>query len=503
MARKQTRGKQISGIALAARCCVAVAVIAAAHAAPLYAQSGSVDTDQKKSASSTQKSAGQQKSAPPPQKGTGQQKSASTPQKGAGQQKKSAPTPQKSAAQQKSVQQKSAAPQKSADQQKSAQIQQRAAEPSSPAVAAVEKELSKAQGSLDSIKAELERGRRRFKELQNEEGNYLSRLEQIEKNINSSGKYTVLIQRQIDSTESVLVSLNDSLTKAEADLQRARTLMKKRLRSADMVGDANKLQMLLTSGSPSEFIRRVRYFQDLNRYDRRLATSIKESIASVNEKKRALGENRERLIKLLSDKVREQQALMAEETQRRTMLSDIRTKKSAHEAMVAELEEAQNELDALMKVLEGRRKKAKEEEEERRAAVSFENRKGKLPWPLRGEVVRKFGNVVHPVYKTVTPNNGIDIAAKKGDAVRGAATGEVALVKWMRGYGRCVFIDHSGGYYTLYAHLDEVSVKENDKVTAGSEIGKAGETGTTGGPKLHFEIKLRAESLNPEEWLEK
>jgi septal ring factor EnvC (AmiA/AmiB activator) len=367
----------------------------------------------------------------------------------------------------------------------------------------VEKELSKTQGALDSIKAELERGRQRFKELQREEGNYLSRLEQIEKNIYSSGRYADIVQRQIDTTESVLAALGDSLTKAEADLYRARELMKRRLRNAHMTGDVNRLQMLLTSGSPSEFIRRVRYFQDLNRHDRLLAASIKESIASVNGKRSAQGENRDKLIKLLADKKKEQQALVAEEAQRRTVLSDIRTKKSAHEAMVAELEEAHGELNALIKALEGRRKKAREEEEERRAAVSFENRKGKLPWPLRGEVVRKFGNVVHPVYKTVTPNNGIDIAAKKGAAVVSAAPGDVALVKWMRGYGRCVFIDHSGGYYTLYAHLDEVSVTENAKVTSGAEIGKAGETGTTGGPKLHFEIKLRAESLNPEEWLEK
>jgi len=367
----------------------------------------------------------------------------------------------------------------------------------------VEKELSQTQGALDSIKAELERGRKRFKELQNEEGNYLSRLEQIEKNISSSGKYAELVQRQIDTTEVILAALSDSLTKAEADLYRARELMKKRLRSAYMTGDVNKLQMLLTSGSPSEFVRRVRYFQDLNRYDRRLAASIKGSIVSVSEKRSAQGENRDKLVKLLEDKRKEQQALVAEEAQRRTVLSDIRTKKSAHEAMVAELEEAQNELDALIKTLEGRRKKAKEEEAERRAAVSFENSKGKLPWPLRGEVVRKFGNVVHPIYKTITPNNGIDIAAKKGDAVKSVAAGEVALVKWMRGYGKCVFLDHGGGFYTLYAHLDEVSVTENSRVMSGFDVGKAGETGTTGGPKLHFEIKLRAESLNPEEWLEK
>jgi len=488
VARKQVCCKQIFGVALAARCCVAAAVIAAAWPVPLFAlpkdSAGVAIKKPVSTSSTTQKGADRQKTTPSPtkQKGTNQQKSVSP------------PTKQKGTNQQKSV--SPPAIQKSADQPKSTS-------PSSSAVTAVEKELSKTQGVLDSIKAELERGRRRFKELQNEEGNYLSRLEQIEKNIYSSGKYADLVQRQIDTTEVVLVALGDSLTKAETDLYRARELMKKRLRSAAMTGDVSRLRMLLTSGSPSEFVRRVRYFQDLNRYDRRLAASIRESIVSVSEKRNALGENRDRLMKLLSDKRREQQALVAEEAQRRAVLSDIRNKKSAHEAMVAELEEAQGELNALIKTLEGRRKKAKEEEEERRAAVSFENSKGKLPWPLRGEVVRKFGNVVHPIYKTITPNNGIDIAAKKGASVVSAAAGEVALVKWMRGYGRCVFIDHSGGYYTLYAHLDEVSVKENAKVTSATEIGKAGETGTTGGPKLHFEIKLRAESLNPEEWLEK
>ncbi len=70
--------------------------------------------------------------------------------------------------------------------------------------------MNKTQGALDSIKAELERGRLRFKELQHEEGNYLSRLEQIEKNIYSSGKYADLVQKQIDTTEITLVTLGDS-----------------------------------------------------------------------------------------------------------------------------------------------------------------------------------------------------------------------------------------------------------------------------------------------------
>ena len=370
------------------------------------------------------------------------------------------------------------------------------------AVSAVEGEIRQTRGALDSIRTELERGRARVRELQSEEGNYLSRLEQIERNISVSGRYMDLVQRQIDTTERTLELLGDSLVMAEAGLQNARELMKKRMRSAYMMGEVSRLQMLLTAKSPTEFVHRVRYFQDLNRYDRRLAETIRESIAEVSGKRASQEESRQALVKLLGDKRREQVALVEEESSRRAVLEDIRTKKNAFAAMVEELEGAQRELDAIIKVLEGRRKKAKEEEE-RKAVINFENRRGKLGWPVVGEVVTKFGKVVHPVYKTVITSNGIDIAAKKGAPVRSVAPGSVAHVGSMRGLGRFVIVDHSGGFITVYAHMNEITVSLNDDIIMGAELGKVGETGTASGAKLHFEVRKAAESLDPEEWLEK
>jgi len=370
------------------------------------------------------------------------------------------------------------------------------------AVSVVETEIRQTRGALDSIRAELERGRARVRELQNEEGNYLTRLEQIERNISVSGRYMELVQRQIDTTEKTLNLLGDSLVRAESGLQNARALMKKRLRSAYMMGEVSKMQMLLTARNPSEFVHRVRYFQDLNRYDKRLAETIRESIVDVNGKKAAEEESRQSLVKLLGDKRKEQVALVEEEASRRSVLEDVRTKKNAFAAMVEELEESQRELDAIIKVLEGRRKKAKEEEE-RKALINFESRKGKLGWPVVGDVVTKFGKVVHPVYKTVITSNGIDIAAKKGAPVRSVAPGSVAHVGSMRGLGRFVIVDHSGGFITVYAHLNEITVALNDDIAIGAELGKVGETGTASGAKLHFEVRKAAESLDPEEWLEK
>jgi septal ring factor EnvC (AmiA/AmiB activator) len=370
------------------------------------------------------------------------------------------------------------------------------------AVVIVEREMRQKQGALDSVKTELEKGRAQLRQLQREEGNYLSRLEQLERNISAGGVYIGIVQRQIDTTEQFLVILNDSLARSEVQLKTAREVMKRRLRNIYMAGEENRLQKLLSARSPAEFVHRIRYFQDLNRYDRELSASIQESIISVSEKKSVQESSRRELQLLIAGRKKEQQQLLSEEASRRTVLEDIRTKKSSFSAMVAELEAAQRELDAIVNLLEGRRKRAKEEEE-RMAKISFEKRKGKLAWPVSGRVISKYGRVVHPVYQTVIMNDGIDISAQKGASVKSVAAGTVAHVGSMRGLGRLVIVDHAGGFMTIYAHLDQISVARDQAVELGTELGKVGETGTAGGAKLQFQIRKAAETLNPEEWLQR
>jgi len=449
VARQLARGAQISGLA---RLAAAAALIASViGAAPLWAQQKSLQKQQ----DSTQQKALQKPQQKAPAKGT----------------------PQKAS-------------------QKAAPQQGKAAES---AVSRVDREIKQTQAALDSIRAVLEQGRTAVRRLQSEEGNYLSRLEQIERNVNASRRYMALVQGQIDTTEMAIAVLADSLVRAESDLGSARELMKKRLRNAYMSGEISQLQMLLSVRNPTEFVNRARYFQDLNRYDRQLAASIHTGIAEVNDKRSAQEENKAGLVKLLEDKRKEQLALVDEELMRRTLLDEVRTKRGASEAMVVELEAAHRELNELIKLLETRRKTAREEDE-RQALINFEKRKGKLAWPLRGEVIGRFGRVVHPVYGTVTVNDGIDIAAVRGSSVKSVAHG-TAVVSSMRGLGRFVLLDHGGGYYTIYANLDEVSVKQDQKVAMGEEVGRSG--GTYSGPRLNFKIKKMIESLNPEEWLEK
>ena len=73
----------------------------------------------------------------------------------------------------------------------------------------------------------------------------------------------------------------------------------------------------------------------------------------------------------------------------------------------------------------------------------------------------------------------------------------------MGGFGNTVIVDHNNGYYTVYAHLDEIAVKKFQILQAGSVIGTVGDSGSLEGAKLHFEIYANNEPQNPTRWLKK
>lgn len=92
----------------------------------------------------------------------------------------------------------------------------------------------------------------------------------------------------------------------------------------------------------------------------------------------------------------------------------------------------------------------------------------------------------------------IDIAAATGATISAADAGVVVYAGWMDGgYGNMVMIDHQNGYHTLYSHLSSTNVSCGSSVGQGAIIGRAGSTGNSTGPHLHFEVRYLGGFLNP------
>jgi murein DD-endopeptidase MepM/ murein hydrolase activator NlpD len=94
-------------------------------------------------------------------------------------------------------------------------------------------------------------------------------------------------------------------------------------------------------------------------------------------------------------------------------------------------------------------------------------------------------------------HTGVDIAVAYGTEVRAAAAGRVAFSGVQNGYGNTVIIDHGGSRQTRYAHLSEQSVQQGDVVTEGQVIGRAGNSGRSTGPHLHFELLVDGKPVDP------
>lgn len=109
-----------------------------------------------------------------------------------------------------------------------------------------------------------------------------------------------------------------------------------------------------------------------------------------------------------------------------------------------------------------------------------------------------YGYRIDPIYKTRKMHHGMDFSAPKRTEVYATGDGVIEKAKKERGgYGKHIVVDHGFNYKTLYAHLDDMSVKVGDTVKRGDIIGYVGSTGKSTAPHLHYEVIKNNRKVNP------
>ena len=113
-------------------------------------------------------------------------------------------------------------------------------------------------------------------------------------------------------------------------------------------------------------------------------------------------------------------------------------------------------------------------------------------WPTKGKVTASFNEA---------SNKGLDIAGTTGQSVNAAAAGKVIYSgSDLRGYGKLVIIKHNSTYLSVYAHNNQILVKEGQQISAGQKIAEMGSTDSNS-VKLHFEIRRLGKSVDPSKYL--
>jgi murein hydrolase activator len=269
-----------------------------------------------------------------------------------------------------------------------------------------------------------------------------------------------------------------------------------------------QLDLFIDAGSAREFYYRVKYISAVNEADRKLYDEIIDNINFIDMRNAQVDRETRAIFKSVMNMENEEENLRELKNDKESKYKKIH----ANKTLIAEqIKEKENSIKEIQKLINKTQKSKKaylirlEEERKKREIVElpFSQKKGKLPWPATGKIVSSFGKQKHPVLGTITENSGIDIATASGSAVRAVSDGVVVTITWLRGFGNTIIVLHDDNYYTVYSHIDNIDVVQDEYVEAGQKLATASFDRSVNGTRMHFELWHEQEKINPSYWLRK
>lgn len=361
---------------------------------------------------------------------------------------------------------------------------------------------------LEDIKRQAQENREQAARMKGRETQAIGVLRRTERELNTTRRRLQTLQRNRGQLDQQLGRTRQTLGQTQTALEQQKARLARRLRSMFKSGADRDLEFLLSTRSFAQLLARWDFLVMVAEQDRVLLEDIQDKKAQVQAAERRLENHLGEIRRNEQLTAQQNRKLDQLRRQRATQVTQIRTVRKTYEAAASELEKAARDIQRLLASLEKRRR---EEDARRRAGGKapepytgdFARGRGRLDWPVQGDVVGRFGPETHPRFGTTTLNTGVDIAAQMGAAVRAVARGRVDFTSDdFAAFGQVIVLNHGDGFYTLYGHLSDILVQQGQQVTPGQTIGRAGDSGTSlKGTVLHFEVRKGSTALDPEDWL--
>jgi septal ring factor EnvC (AmiA/AmiB activator) len=361
------------------------------------------------------------------------------------------------------------------------------------------------QKKLQQTQKRLKEEREKAAAARARETSLLAELEQIDQRLAEKQSEVARLEARSRRTRSDIGALRADVARLEGQRAGQEQALARRLRVMYRVhAQGGALPLILSGDDPVTRATAVRHLASLAVLDARLIREYRGISERLADRKGREEARQQELAVLHADAQHEQAEADREAAKRRTLLARVRDERAYHERMVGELTEASRRLEAFIRELGAKQRrlaKAPPPKGGEPPAVGFGSLRGRLPWPTDGRIVAPFGAQVHPRFGTRTFRNGVDIEAAEGTDITAVYAGHVIYTGWFKGFGNLIIVDHGSEYYTLYAHIGEIEVKEGEDVRQGQRIGAVGDTASLAGPRLYFEVRYQGKPQDPAEWL--
>jgi septal ring factor EnvC (AmiA/AmiB activator) len=351
---------------------------------------------------------------------------------------------------------------------------------------------------LEGVKKKIEREKYGISQVQKREGSILQTLEKIEGELDQKSKLLKDANVRLSTVSSEMRQKQAEAESIKASMQQRQELFRKRVAALYRWHRAGS-PFVLFSGDPSlgKFLQRKHYLETTVAFDRVLIAQLSEETRQHNELAQTLAFKKQQLDGERQALAQAKESVRKEAQNKKILLASLRQEKESRQRTVKELEQAAARLQKMMEEISRR---AMSRPPDIRPGVGLAALRGKLEWPVKGELISGFGKARHHEVAAEVFHNGVDIEAPLGEEVKAVEKGTVVFADRFSGYGKMVILDHGERYYTIYAHLSEILKRNGDTVKRGEALGRAGESDSLSGAKLYFEMRKDGRSIDPVPW---
>lgn len=353
-------------------------------------------------------------------------------------------------------------------------------------ITSIAQDLSDLQEQKNELQNQINESNEQINEIQIDLTENLEQLNNLNSKITTYEEDISSLEENLAQIEKEINQVSQKLQSAEENYNKQREVLQNRLVAMYEAGDIYYLDVLLKSNSISEFISNYYLIGEVARYDNELLESIEEQKTQIEEIKETLTERKESLQSIKKNKEKITVALGNSKIIRNSYINKLTEEEKATQDTIDKCQAELNRLETQIVALTT-------------GNLGSDYVGGVFAWPAPGytTITSRFGTRVHPILKVTRTHTGTDIAMPTGSYIVAANDGVVIEATYSTtGYGNMVMIDHGGGIVTLYGHGSEILVETGQTVKKGDIIMKAGSTGWSTGPHLHFEVRINGTAVD-------
>ncbi|WP_218276128.1 murein hydrolase activator EnvC [Pseudomonas sp. SDI] len=408
-------------------------------------------------------------------------------------------------------------------------------------------ERAQTQQQLDATRQDIAELKKLLGQLQQEKSGAQKELRTTETDIGKLEKQVEALRQELKKSEGELERLDHEKKKLQSARVEQQRLIAIQARSAyQNNGREEYLKLLLNQQNPEKFARTLTYYDYLSQARLAQLRQFNDTLRQLANVEQDIANQQSELLAQQNDLDTQRQALEKIRAERQEVLAKLSSDLKARDQKLAAREQDQADLTRVLKTIEETlARQAREAEEARQKALlaaqeaekqrqrealaarnsaseedapkkpkalpgalvssdgatyggAFSAARGKLPWPVNGRLLARFGETRGDDARAKW--DGVMISASAGSQVHAVHGGRVVFADWLRGAGLLVILDHGNGYLSLYGHNQTLLKSAGDIVKPGEAISTVGNSGGQDTSALYFAIRQQGRPSDPSQW---